>query len=239
MGLLTLAELGLGCSASQYLSAYSSVQADSLKQINDEEIQKAFESIPQITIPATLAIYNASQDKFPFQDSVLTLSLIDRAIEISPSLLDPESYYQSQRDRYWNNYQTSPRPIDLKQLRLYAAQAKADMVLFVSSSSTFKQDVNVLSPLYAGLFTIPFVPGQHVRLTTYLEAYLFDVRNGMLYSSYRDKRELKRKFARVGFQGKIDLYKNDQILDMMPSFLAHIESTLSNPALHLQMISAE
>lgn len=226
-----------GCSTSQYLSALSSVQADSLKQINDEEIRKAFEAIPQITIPTTIAIYNASQDKFPFQDSVITIELIDRAVEISPSLLNPGSYYQSQRNPYWNTYNTAPQPIDLKQLRLYAAQAKADLVLFISSSSSFKQDVNLLSPLYVGLVTIPFVPGQHVRLTTYLEAYLFDVRNGMLYSSYRDKRVLKRKFARISFQDKINIYKGEQVTDMMPDFLTYINETLSNPTLQLQLVS--
>ncbi len=235
--ILVTSFLVFGCSTSQYLSALSSVQADSLKQINDNEIRKAFEAIPQITIPTTIAIYNASQDKFPFQDSIVTIELIDRAVEISPSLLNPSSYYQSQRNPYWNTYNIAPQPIDLKQLRLYAAQAKADLVLFVSSSSTFKQDVNVLSPLYAGLITIPFVPGQHVRLTTYLEAYLFDVRNGMLYSSYRDKRVLKKKFARLSFQEKINVYKSDQVTDMMPDFLSYINKTLSNPSLQLQLVS--
>ncbi len=223
-----------GCGSSQYLSAYSSVQADSLKQINDEDIRKAFEAMPQITIPATIAIYNASQDKFPFQDSIITVSEVARAVEISPSLLDPNAYYQSQIDPYWRGYNPAPKPINLKQLRLYAAQTKADLVLFVSSSTTFNQDVNILSPLYLGLVTIPFIPGQKVQLTTYLEAYVFDVRNGLLYSSYRDKRVMKKKFAKVNFSQKINIYKTRQIHDMMPDFLDYVESTLNHPAMRLQ-----
>lgn len=228
---------GMGCSTSHYLSAFSSVQADSLKQINDEDIRKAFEAIPQITIPASIAIYNASQDKFPFQDSVLTISEVQRAVEISPALLDPNAYYQSQYDPYWSGYNPTPKPVDLKQLRLYAAQTKADLVLFVSSSSIYREEMNVLSPLYAGLVTIPFVPGQNARFTTYLEAYIFDVRNGLLYSSYRDKRVLKKRFVRVNFGRKTDIYKNEQIHDMIPDFLTYVESTLNHPSLRMAIAS--
>lgn len=228
---------GTGCGTSQYLSAFSSVQADSLKQINDEDIRKAFEANPQITIPASIAIYNASQDKFPFQDSILTLPEIYRAVEISPSLLDPDAYYQSQYDTYWSRYNPTPKPIDLKKLRLYAAQTKSDLVLFISSSTTFNEDINILSPLYLGLVTIPFVPGQHAQLTTYLEAYIFDVRNGLLYSSYRDKRVLKKKYVRVNFNQKIERYKNEQIQDMIPDFLGYVESTLNHPSLRMAIAS--
>lgn len=194
-------------------------------------------AIPQITIPATIAIYNASQDKFPFQDSILTISEVHRAVEISPSLLNPDAYYRSQIDPYWSRYNSTPSPINLKQLRLYAAQTKADLVLFVSSSTSFNQEANVLSPLYAGLVTIPFIPGLKVQLTTYLEAYVFDVRNGLLYSSYRDKRVMKKKFAKVNFSQKIDRYKTDQIHKMMPDFLGFVQSTLNHPALRMSIAS--
>lgn len=225
-----------GCGSSEYLSALSSIQVDSLKQINDDDIRKALESNPQITLPTTLAIYNASRDKYPFQDSILTLSQIKRAIEISPSLLNPESYYRSQYNPY-SSYNRAPKPIDLKQLRLYAAQAKTDLVLFVGTSSNFHQDANILSPLYLGLVTIPFVPGQFVELTTYLEAYIIDVRNGLLYSSYRDKRVLKKRYARVTFVNKIDHHKNLQIQSMTPDLKKFIEKTLTNPALQLSLAS--
>ncbi|MEQ9307899.1 MAG: hypothetical protein RLN90_00485 [Balneolaceae bacterium] len=228
---------GFGCSTSEYLTAFSSVQTDSLKQINDEDIRKAFEANPQITIPASIAIYNASQDKFPFQDSILTIQEVQRAVEISPALLDPNAYYKSQQDPYWNRYNPTPKPIDLKQLRLYAAQTKADLVLFVSSSTVYKEEMNVLSPLYAGLVTIPFVPGQHAQLTTYLEAYIFDVRNGLLYSSYRDKRILKKRFVRVNFERKTDVLKNEQINEMIPDFLSYVESTLNHPSLRLSVLA--
>lgn len=225
-----------GCGTSEYLSALSSVQVDSLKQINDEDIQKALEANPQITLPTTLAIYNASRDKYPFQDSLLTLTQIERAIEISPSLLNPDSYYRSQYNSYRGYYQ-APKPINLKQLRLYAAQAKTDLVLFISTSSNFYQDANILSPLYVGLVTIPFVPGQRVELTTYLEAYIIDVRNGLLYSSYRDKRVLKKRFTRVTFSNKIDHHKTLQVQSMTPDFKRFVEETLTNPALQLSINS--
>lgn len=230
---------GTGCGTSHYLSAFSSVQSDSLKQINDEDIRKAFEAIPQITIPASIAIYNASQDKFPFQDSILTIGEVSRAVEISPALLDPSSYYQSQHDPYWSRYNPTPKPVNLKQLRLYAAQTKADLVLFVSTATVFKEEMNILAPLYAGLVTIPFVPGQNAKLTTYLEAYIFDVRNGLLYSSYRDKRVLNKRFVKVNFARKTDHYKNEQVRDMVPDFLKYVESTLNQPSLRMVLASDE
>lgn len=225
-----------GCGSSEYLSALSSVQVDSLKQINDDDIRKALESNPQITLPTTLAIYNASRDKYPFQDSLLSLAQIERAIEISPSLLNPDSYYRSQYNSF-SGYNQAPEPINLKQLRLYAAQAKSDLVLFVSTSSNVHQDANILSPLYVGLITIPFVPGQYVELTTYLEAYIIDVRNGLLYSSYRDKRVLKKRYARITFVNKIDHHKTLQIQSMTPDFKRFVEETLTNPALQLSVNS--
>lgn len=225
----------LNCASSEYLSAFSSIQADSLKQINDEDIRKAFEANPQITIPATIAIYNASRDKYPFRDSIVVLKAVDRVIEISPSLLSPEPYFESQYDPNWPYLNRTPKPINLKQLRLYAAQAKTDLVLFVSTSTSFEQDVNILSPLYLGLVTIPFVPGKHVKLTTYLEAYVIDVRNGLLYSSYRDKRRLKKKYVRVSFVNKVDHHKNIQIDDMLPDLISYIEETLDNPAFRLSL----
>lgn len=95
--------------------------------------------------------------------------------------------------------------------------------------------MNILSPLYLGLVTISFVPGKHVKLTTYLEAYVIDVRNGLLYSSYRDKRRLKKKYVRVSFVNKVDHHKNIQIDDMLPDLISYIEETLDNPAFRLSL----
>ncbi|GAB5410873.1 MAG: hypothetical protein BalsKO_32380 [Balneolaceae bacterium] len=85
--------------------------------------------------------------------------------------------------------------------------------------------------------TIPFIPGQNARLTIYLEAYIFDVRNGLLYSSYRDKRVLKKRFIRVNFSRKTDIYKNEQIHDMIHGFLTYVESTLNQPSLRLSVLA--
>ena len=220
-----------GCASSEYLGAYSSIQADSLKQISDDEIRQALETQPQITLPTSIAIYNASRDKFSFQDSVLTMNEVLRAVEITPALINPNPYYQSQ---YYGYRNPIPEPVDLKKLRMYAAMAKTDLILFVSTSTNYEEDVNILSPLYAGLVTIPFVPGQHIRLTTYLEAYVIDVRNGFLYSSYRDKRVLTKKFARVFFKDKMHLYREEHVQDMLPDFLEYVTQTINDPVLQLQ-----
>ena len=215
------------------MSAYSSLEPDSLYQVNDEDIRKALETNPQIHLPLNLAIYNSSQNTYAFEDSISTLAELNRVIEISPALLDASSYYKSQQYGGWNRYPSAPVSIDLKKLRLYAAQAKSDLVLFISTSHSFKEDVNILSPLYAGLITIPFIPGQNVRLDSFMEAYIIDVRNGFLYASHRDKKTLKKKFARVFFRDKIDVYQRRHIDSMIPDLLTFVTSTLENPDFRL------
>jgi hypothetical protein len=225
------------CSSSHYVAALSSVQADSLKQITDDEIRKALESRPQITLPTSIALYNASRDKFPFQQALDSSSNINRVVEISPSLLNPHKYYSSQFTSDWRRFDAPPQAIDLHQLRLYAAQAHTDLVLFVSSSSHIETQANILSSLYVGLITIPFVPGRTFKQTTYLEAYLIDVRNGLLYASYRDREIYRKKFSRLNASGNAQQIKDEHLTVMMPEFYEFVEQTLNNPSLQLRLIS--
>lgn len=233
LGLMVFSVVFTACSSSQYIGSFSSVDTEKEKQINDDDIRKAFEANPQITLPASMAIYNASRDKYPFQDSVLTVKNISRAVEISPALLNPDGYYYSQQHEIYAHSSTIPEPINLMKLRLYAAQSKSDLVMFVSSSTGYDERSNLLSILYAGLVTIPIIPGRNAELTTYLEAYIFDVRNGLLYSSYRDKRTFKKRFVKVGFAANIDEIKQQQIDEMMPDFLSYVRSTITHPDLQL------
>lgn len=229
--------LGTGCGSSQYFAALSSVQADSLKQITDEDIRKALEAQPQITVPTSIALYNASQDKFPFQSVLDSSRFIDRVVEISPSLLNPNQYYRTQYASGWNRFDAPPDAIDLHQLRLYAAQAHTDLVLFVSSSSHVESEANFLSALYVGLVTIPIVPGRKLQQSTYLEAYVIDVRNGLLYASYRDKRVLRKRYAKVNAERNAHHVKDEHLTEMMPDFYEFVEQTLLNPDLQLHVLS--
>lgn len=234
LGFLALLLTLSNCGSSRFLSPYSSLEPDSLYQVNDEDILAALQSNPQIGLPANLAIYHTGQINYSFKDSLDALEEITRIIEISPSLLDANSYYQNQFSGGWSRYHAAPSPIDLKKLRLYSAQAKSDLVLFISTSHRLSEDINILSPLYLGLVTIPFVPGQKVRFTTFMEAYLIDVRNGFLYASYRDRRVLKKKFARTTFSNKIDVYQQQHVEEMMAGLKAFTRSTLSSPDFQLR-----
>ena len=67
------------------------------------------------------------------------------------------------------------------------------------------------------LVTALFIPGINVELTTEVDLFFIDVRNGLLYASYHDEITHEKNFATIYYLNKIDdikkmLYVSNSLL---------------------------
>lgn len=193
-----------GCGPSRlYMTPSTTVRPDSL-QITDERIREAFSQRPQLVDSLNVAVYSAGTFRTSLPDSLLTIDKIQSVYEISPALIEQDRHYRSYRG--WRSY-SSPRTAPLKELRLLAAQGHADLLVFFSASHRFDDRPNWLAATYTLLIPAFFVPGRHATLTTNIDVFFIDVRNGFLYANYHDRTTTEKRYVQLGYehQGGKDL----------------------------------
>ncbi len=170
----------LNACGSRYFSYAPSASygENEIRNINDEDILKAFESGPQIVFPVRIAWYNMGNDSlykslFPRSGKVaLNYQIPKTLVEGFSPFMDTERGYI---------YYARPIPLNLKALRLLAARAKCDLLVLVSARFNEKRSVNNLA--WLNLFIVPlfFTDYMDVLYRYEAELYVFDVRNGYMY----------------------------------------------------------
>jgi hypothetical protein len=162
--------------SSVYRSADSFTPTDT-EQFDDEAIRQAFSSSPQQHLPARVAVYSFDGDRAAeVLERVSALPGVESVYPLPDFLITGQRRFEA--DPY-----TTPDPPQIHQLRLLAAQAHCDLLLVADYG--WKQDVraNGLAALNALLLPALFSPFLEVELTSYLDTYLLDVRNGYLYGA--------------------------------------------------------
>lgn len=187
------------CSKQQYMTPISMIQPDPLLNITDEDVRRAFETQPQLVKPLNVAVYKANFSDHAFIDSLKSIPDIVDVFEISPWLIEGDAYHNRRSNR-WYRYYSSPSNTNVKQLRLVAAQAKTNLLIYCGISHTFKTKPNFLAWSYLALVTIFFVPGMEASITTETDIFFVDVRNGFLYGSYHDDTKLHKKYTTMHFE---------------------------------------
>ena len=149
------------------------------RQVSDEDIQNAFsETKPAISLPVKVAWYNLGQDDLLEKMQMRNSSVISDNYVIPKSLV--EGYRANPGPYFADVYQ-----VNLKSLRLFAAQEKCDILVMVSSAFYERSDINILGCL--NIFIIPafFLPYNNVNAQYVCEAFIFNVRTGYMYRHLR------------------------------------------------------
>src|SRR5574341_385969 len=209
------------------------VRLDSLQKITDDDIRKAFENKPQLIKPLSIAVYNISFVETGLADSLRVIDFIKNVYEISPVLVESDSYY-SHRYRGWYPYYSSPPATDIKKLRLLAAQGKADLLIVFSTSHFYNQSANFLAYTYILLLTAFFMPGVDAELTTEIDLLFIDVRNGFLYATYHDENKLQNRFVNLYYSERIDKLVQKQVEAMLPDMVKTTREILTTPDFYLE-----
>lgn len=175
-GALALALLLTGCGASTYQASTGvRFDLDSSKQIDDDDVAKAFAAKPQITERSRVAYYTFDDDKAEDIEKALAgVPNVGSVYRIPPLLLTGRRKYQE--TSRWD----SAQEVSVKKLRLLAARGNAD-VLVVFDHGWRGGGANGLVALNVLVVPIFFVPFLSNETETYAQAYVIDVRNGYLY----------------------------------------------------------
>ncbi len=180
------------------MSTYSGVDS---RDINDEDILKAFQAAPQKKLPATVAWYSLSVDSILSNSKISNKNIIIN-YDIPQLLIEGENYYKGYyRKGYY--YYGEPRKISLKQLRYFAAKAKCDILILVSSSLHEEVNPNWMVAFAPLLITMAFLPMDDLKLTYEAQCFIFDVRNGYMYKHMKFKEIKERKRVIPLEMGKI------------------------------------
>ncbi len=96
-----------------------------------------------------------------------------------PSLMVTGERRFDQKDPYAT---PERKPVRLKQLRLLAARARADVLVVVDYGYEVTKKANGWTAFGAAAFVpLLFVPWLDVEVKSYVDSYVIDVRNGFLY----------------------------------------------------------
>jgi hypothetical protein len=112
------------------------------------------------------------------------------------------------------------------QLRSLAAQSHSDLILYVQPQHEVRGGANPLALTYAGLIPMFFVPGNSVEVESSVDVYLIDVRNGFIYSSFRNQTRAEKRFVKINFNRNADdlIVQNSERL--MESVIQELERSL-------------
>lgn len=147
-------------------------------QVDGPEVASALDAVGQTPLPARVAVFARDEELAQQLASALPgLQGVADVYVIPGYLVDGESRWQPP---YYSVYR-QPAPLDLQRLRELAAMAHCDVMLVVDHGFRERVYPNAwvaLSPLLAPAL---FAPMMRVLDQSYLDASMFDVRNGFLY----------------------------------------------------------
>lgn len=183
--------------------------------------------MPQINPPIKISIYNAGETVSHVAGDLDALNGVRNTTYITPGLIDfvKPAGVSTEARRQFGGYVRAIRAMDL---RAIAAQSHSDLILYVEPSHKVRTGANALSLTYAGILPMFFVPGNNVEVTSAVDVYLIDVRNGFIYSSYRNQTRAEKRFVRIGHRKQTDelIERNNHVL--FESVVGELERTLKN-----------
>jgi hypothetical protein len=221
------------CASRKYLTPISTVVPGYLQTITDDEIRAAFENKPQLVKPLNVAIYDVGSVGCHFADSLSKIDFIKGIYQIPPALADNNGYY-SGRYRGWYSSYYSPPETDIMKLRLLAAQGKADLLIVLSPTHLYYERNNFLAATYFLLIPALFVPGKNAEITTAVDMFFIDVRNGFLYATYHNETILKKNYVNLFYQDVVNQQiVPQQVESLVPDMLRETREILSHPEYYI------
>lgn len=102
--LISLSFIIVSCGNSRSFTTYYSTESDSLYQFSDEEIQKIYESKPQIEVPIKLSFYSPSSELHTLVDSLKNNNEIENVYEIPEALVQGDVFLSKTIRRYFMDF---------------------------------------------------------------------------------------------------------------------------------------
>jgi len=223
----------IGCSTSVYQPASdASFTLDSPREITDEDVRKAFLARPQLPERVSVAYYAFDEKRVEAIEQMLRSIPSIRSTYRIPSLL--VSGQRRFEDEPWR--QPRQAPLSVKQLRLLAARAHADVLLIFDSGHRITYLPNGLVVFGVLLLPMLFVPMQDVEAESYFDSYVIDTRNGYLYGQVSAKREASDDYLLVYSDRGTEMVEGQlaglmsETRGLLVNLLAHSSGAPSAPA---------
>jgi hypothetical protein len=224
-----------GCAGSKYITPTSLIRPDSVQKITDDDIKNAYKNKAQLIKPIAVALYDLTSMNTDLADSLHNLIDIKSVYNISPVLMG-ENY--GNRYSRWYSYYRDPSPVNMKQLRLLAAEGGADLLIVMSTSHNYHTSTNILSFSYFFLIPALFVPGLNCEMTTEIDLFFIDVRNGYLYGTYHDLSLYKNNFVTIYYEDNADKIARQELNKMMANTMKNIREILAEPRFYIDTTQA-
>lgn len=148
------------------------------RQITDDDIRKAYEATPQLNPVSNISVFNAGPEHGDISKLISTFPFAGKIYRV-PTLLATGMVDNNQHAR---RYEQS-KPVDIKRLRLIAARAHSDVLLITLLSHEWKISPNGWVAASIIPVTPLFLPMFDVSVESKLKVWMFDVRNGFMYTS--------------------------------------------------------
>jgi len=183
LGLLTaLVALALssGCSTSSYRpSALRPFETDPAFEINDSDIAQAYAARPQMPEAARVAFFSYDPGHMDAVEQTLKETEGVASVYRIPAFLVTGEHRYDEGQPAWAR--PAPQPLSLKKLRVLAARAHADVLVVVDYG--YRQEVSPNGLVALNVLLIPtlFSPFLDVKVESFMDTYVLDVRNGYLY----------------------------------------------------------
>jgi hypothetical protein len=167
-----------GCGARVYQpSRTAAFELDAATEINDDDVRKAFEARPQMPEKARVAYFSFDPSKADAIDASLrALPGVSGTYRIPALLATGQRRFDEPRP--WD----PPAPFSMKKVRLLAARAHCDLVVVYDYGNRVEATPNALIAFSVLLVPTLFTPFLDVHVTSYVDSYVMDTRNGYLYA---------------------------------------------------------
>lgn len=215
----------IGCAQNRYFTPATTIKEDK-REINDSLIKEILSTKSQLVEPISIAIYSSGSKLIELVDSIKKIEGVRGIFEISPALIEGEGYFKRMNERWYSHYNT-PENVNIDLMRKIAAQGHADIVIFCGTYHHYTKDLNWLGITYFLLIPALFVPGSDLVMNSDMEAYIFDVRNGFLYSTYHNSIIYKENYVSALETSYIDKIKHEQELKLFGGVIETIKELLS------------
>ncbi len=212
--LLTTLGFSTGCGASAYSATGGShFELDRGKEVDDEDILKAFQAAPQLGESSRVAFYTFDDKKAPDVERMLgAVPHVKSTYHIPELLVSGSRRYQEPR---------AAGEISVKKLRLLAARAGADVLVIVDYG--YKGgSANGLAAFNMLLVPALFVPFLDNRTESYAQAWALDVRNGYFYGDASADAKSGSAFVNIYADGPDALFAAD-----WPKLLSTLQTKLT------------
>lgn len=215
--ILALSTLALGGCGTTYQASHGArFEIDAAKDIDDDDIARAFQAAPQLGDRSRVAYFLFDDDKADDVERMLKgTQHVDSVYRIPTLLVTGKRRFQETSP--WQ----PPQEVSVKKLRLLAARAHAD-VLVVFDHGWKGGGANPLVALNVLVLPILFVPFLENETQSYAQAHLIDVRNGYVYGEVSAEAKGGSKYVTVWGRTPKDVFE-----ESWPQVLAGVQRDLA------------